>query len=353
MKTFSRLTSASLALLLALALAPHALNAARAGSTTAAQDATAALQRGYRTGYSDGYQAGFADTATRAPRDFRGKPDYQRAERAYAASYGPLEDYRDGYRQGFEAGYAAGYERRSFDSTVPAGIARRGAAADPADAGARDEAAVSTSGGDVTGGTATRDDDPAVSSSSSRDGGAQTAGRNYGSIPAGTMLRVELSNRLSTDVSFRGDPFEARVVEPREFAGAILSGRVASVKRAGKVKGSSELQLSFYQVRLPDGRYEDFSGQVVEVLRAGDEAGVGEVDPEGGVRGQSTTKDDVAKVGAGAGIGAIIGAIAGGGKGAAIGAAIGGGAATGGVMTQRGKDIRLERGQQLMVRASR
>ena len=52
------------------------------------------------------------------------------------------------------------------------------------------------------------------------------------------------------------------------------------------------------------------------------------------------------------GIGAIIGAIAGGGKGAAIGAIIGGGAGAAGTMTQRGKDIRLERGQRIKIRTS-
>ncbi len=40
------------------------------------------------------------------------------------------------------------------------------------------------------------------------------------------------------------------------------------------------------------------------------------------------------------------------GKGAAIGAGIGAGVGTGGVMTQRGKDIRFERGQQLRLRTS-
>jgi hypothetical protein len=60
----------------------------------------------------------------------------------------------------------------------------------------------------------------------------------------------------------------------------------------------------------------------------------------------------VAKVGAGAGLGAIIGGIAGGGKGAGIGAIIGGAAGTGAVMTQRGKDIRFEPGQQLRIRST-
>ncbi len=57
-------------------------------------------------------------------------------------------------------------------------------------------------------------------------------------------------------------------------------------------------------------------------------------------------------MGAGAGIGAIIGAIAGGGKGAAIGAVIGGGLGAGGAITSRGKDVRLERGQELLIRTS-
>ena len=93
------------------------------------------------------------------------------------------------------------------------------------------------------------------------------------------------------------------------------------------------------------------SAEVVEVIDTGNRD-VGEVDPEGGVKGRDSTKDDVSKVGAATGVGAIIGAIVGGGKGAAIGAAIGGGIATGGVLSKRGSDIRLERGQQLRIRVA-
>jgi hypothetical protein len=91
---------------------------------------------------------------------------------------------------------------------------------------------------------------------------------------------------------------------------------------------------------------------VIEVLNTGHSDEMGEVDNEGGVRGKSTTKDDVSKVGASTGIGAIIGAIAGGGKGAAIGAAIGGSIGTAGVLTQRGKDLRLAQGQLLRIRTA-
>ena len=105
------------------------------------------------------------------------------------------------------------------------------------------------------------------------------------------------------------------------------------------MRGSGELQLDFEQISLPDGRFTNFNAQVIEVV--GRSTGnVGDVDAEGGVRGQSTTKDDVTKVGAGAGIGAVIGASAGGGKGA------------GGAISSRGKDVRLERGQELLIRTS-
>ena len=165
-------------------------------------------------------------------------------------------------------------------------------------------------------------------------------------------MRVELLTNLSTEASQEGDRFQARVVEPSEFEGAIVDGRVRRVKRPGKVKGSSELQLSFEQIRM-DNRFANLNAQVIEVVYTpGTGADIGEVDPEGGVRGKDDSKRDVVKIGTSSAIGAIIGAIAGGGKGAAIGAAIGGAIGTGGVLSQRGKDVRLSQGQQLRIRTN-
>src|SRR5690349_24654271 len=65
---------------------------------------TTALERGYRTGYSDGYTAGFKDVSDHAARNYTNKEDYQHADRSYNEAWGPIEDYRDGYQQGFEAG---------------------------------------------------------------------------------------------------------------------------------------------------------------------------------------------------------------------------------------------------------
>src|SRR6185369_12929897 len=97
-------------------------------SAAPAQGQSTALERGYRTGYSDGYTAGYKDISTNAPRDYQSKEDYQRADRSFNEAWGTIEDYRDGYQQGFEAGYAAGYERQQFNSSLPVGFKRRGAA---------------------------------------------------------------------------------------------------------------------------------------------------------------------------------------------------------------------------------
>jgi hypothetical protein len=169
-------------------------------------------------------------------------------------------------------------------------------------------------------------------------------------IPRNTILALELLTPVSTDASQRGDRLQAKVFEPAQYAGYIVEGRVAEVRRPGKVKGVAQLQLAFDQIRSPDNRSATLHAELVEISPIG--SSDPQIDSEGGVKGQDSTKDDAAKVGAASGIGAIIGAIAGGGKGAAIGAVIGGGAGTAGVMTQRGKDIRLEHGQHLKIRTS-
>jgi len=294
---------------------------------------TTALERGYRTGYSDGYTAGYRDITTNAPRNYQNKEDYQKADRSYNDVWGPVEDYRDGYQQGFESGYTAGYDRQQFNSALPTGLRRRGA--------------------NTTLDTNTGAAPPVVNPPANNDpvdSNTTTAPNGSLAIPRNTILALELLTPVSTDVSQRGDRIQARVFEPSQYAGYIVEGRVAQVKRPGKVKGVAELQLAFDQIRSTDNRSATLHAELVEISQVGSQDP--QVDSEGGVKGQDSTKDDATKVGAASGVGAIIGAIAGGGKGAAIGAIIGGGAGTAGVMTQRGKDIRLERGQHLKIRTS-
>jgi hypothetical protein len=323
--------------LLALVVTALASSSTPPAGASSLQNQSTALERGYRTGYSDGYNAGTRDVADKAARDYKTNQDYQRADRSYNEAWGTREDYRDGYQQGFEVGYAAGYDRRSFDSSIPTGLKTRGTT---------DSSAVPPVNNSPS-------SDPI--SPSQPDNNQTTSNQSSGPavfIPRDSVLLVELNSSLSSDASQQNDRFQARVIEPQEFAGAIVEGRVTRVKRAGKVKGTSELQLAFESIRMPDGRTTGLNATVVELVNSSSRDDSGTVDSEGGVKGRSSTKDDVARVGAGAGIGAIIGAIVGGGKGAAIGAAIGGGAGAGSVLTKRGEDVRLAQGQQMRIRTS-
>src|ERR1051326_5625287 len=323
MKTL-RLT---LTLLIAALLSATPLRPAHA-QTVQNQNQATAMMRGYRTGYSDGYQAGVNDQADHAARDFRGKGEYERGDRSYSSNFGKLEDYRDGYQQGYEVGYNAGFDRRPFDSSIPPDLKRRSdddSGQYPKDQNQRNNGAGQTTGGLSPGGGLV--------------------------IPRDTVMRIELLGNLSTEASQKGDRFQARVIEPKEFDGATIEGQVTNVRRRGRVKSTAELQLSFDQIRMPDGRSSRLSAQVIEVIPSGGQ-GVGKVDSEGGVQGKDSTKNDVAKVGAAAGVGAVIGAIAGGGVGAAVGATIGAGVGTAGVLTERGRDINLYQGQQLRIRTA-
>src|SRR2546423_1824594 len=296
--------------------------------TTQDQNQASPIMRGYRTGYSDGYQAGVGDVAKNADREFRNKAEYDRADRAFNSTWGSLDEYRDGYRQGFEVGYNAAYDHKPFDSTIPPELKRR-----------------------TEDSTVQYPIDP-----SNKTPGNNTPSNsgpdNPFVLPRDTIMRVELMNNLSTDASQKGDRFQARVLEPNQFQGAVLDGHLEQVKRPGKAKGNAQLQLAFDQIKLPNGHSSRLSAQVIEVIPNGGSQGVGKVDSEGGVQGQSSTRGDVQKVGTAAGIGAVIGLIAGGGAGAAIGATIGAGVGTAGVPTQRGEDNRLGQGQQLRIRTA-
>jgi len=322
---------------LAVALMLGMLSASVSISTSvSAQNQSSALERGFRTGYSDGYNAGFRDISDQAPRDYQTKPEYQQGNRNYNEAWGTAEDYRDGYQQGFESGYASGYERRAFNSSIPSGLTRRGTTQVQDNVDNNQPSSV---------------DNNQPSTADNTVNSQNTSGGQPIHIARDQVMLIELQTSLSTDVSQPGDHFKARVIDPRELDGAIIEGRVLRVKRAGKLKGSAELQLAFEKLWTADNRTSSMSAQVIEIVdTGGDQAS--SVDSEGGVRGKSSTKDAVSKVGASTGIGAIIGAIAGGGKGAAIGAAIGGGLGTAGVMSSRGKDLRLARGQQLRIRTA-
>ena len=310
------------------------------------QSSGVALQRGFRTGYSDGYMSGYRDTIDSIARNYARHSEYTSAERAYSKDYGPLDDYRDGYQQGFESGYDTGYDRRSFESSLPGGLKKRGKISSqkplPENASIVNSVAINNT------------------YPSQGDDSMRTAGpaNNYQSangpiilIPVDTELVIELADDLDTQQSREGQKFTAKIVSPSEIAGATIEGRVAKVLKPGRFKRRSELLLAFDRIILNDTRWSNFSATLTEVLAVkGDN--VARVDNEGTAIGQRSLKSDAIKVGGATGVGLVTGAVVAGPVGAVVGAGMGAAFGVGAVVIDRGKHIKLNKNQQLRIKTA-
>ncbi|MEP6923323.1 MAG: hypothetical protein ABI954_02565 [Pyrinomonadaceae bacterium] len=312
-----------------------------------AQEAKGALLHGYRTGYSDGYMSGYRDTTSRAARDFTKHSDYAKADRVYRNEYGSLEEYRDGYQQGFETGYGSGFDRREFDSALPANLSRRAAPKTVVS----QQSVENIVTGNKSDAPSLQDNSANADLQSSNGTLNSLSGQPTIIIPNNTEIVVEMLGDVNTENSREGDLFLARIVAPEEVKGATIEGRVTKIKKPGRVKGSAELQLSFSRIVLNENRWANFNAVVIEALPMKD-SNIKAIDSEGTVQGKSSLKSDAVKVGAASGTGAVVGAIAGGPVGAVIGATVGGAFGVGGVLVARGKDINLTQGQQIRVRTN-
>jgi hypothetical protein len=306
--------------------------------TVSAQDSKTALQRGYRTGYSDGYMAGYRDVIENSQKSYEKHREFTKADRAFNESYGKLEDYRDGYQQGFESGYNTGFEKRTFDAALPEGLAKRGV--------------MSPKTADSP---KTKMPKPPVISKKQPEPEPVPIPTNSDEkiiiIPAETELIVELLGDLNTDTAKEGERFQAKVVSPIEINGAMVEGRVTKVQKPGRIKKRAELQFSFDQIRLSEMRWANYNATLMEVMPTKND-NVKLVDNEGTVKGKGTLKGDGVKVGATTGTGLVIGAVVGGPVGAAVGAGVGAAFGLGGVLVERGKNIKLTKGQQMRVRTA-
>ena len=340
--------------------------------TINAQDAKIALQRGYRTGYSDGYMAGYRDVIDNAEKNYARHSEYTKADRAYNKEYGILEDYRDGYQQGFEIGYNTGFEKRTFDAALPVELKKRGKIDTNTTAVTETTPTITTTtptqeNTEITETTVpetkttenTVSENTTIPTTEQQNPTLQTKTNEVTYVPTGdsaivipndTELILELIDEISTETSKEGDKFTARVVSPIEINGAIVEGRVSKIQKPGRIKRRSEMLLSFDRIVVAEGRWSNFSAILTEVLPVKNDNVKGVM--EGTVEGKSSVKGDITKVGASTGAGALIGVIAGGPVGAAVGAGVGAAFGVGAVVVERGKHIRLNKAQQLRIKST-
>jgi len=161
-------------------------------------------------------------------------------------------------------------------------------------------------------------------------------------IPAGTILKVNLNTGVGSDTSQIEDPVRGTLRSPVTVrgitalpAGTAISGYVTDAARSARVKGRARIAFRFTRID-PPGPDDSTTIRTATVSRIA----------------PGTKKQDAAKIGGGAVGGAIIGGIVGGGDGAAKGAAMGGAGGTGVVLATRGKEVRMGAGTPLSVRLS-
>lgn len=168
-------------------------------------------------------------------------------------------------------------------------------------------------------------------------------------VPVGTNLKVRLEDTLSSKESRVGDKFTMTVLDPVRFNEATVTGHISSIKKSGKVKGTTSINLACDRIRLSDGRTGTLHGYVTKVYGSDS----GKADNEGGIESGSRGKQTVKRGAIGAGAGAVLGAIIGGGKGAGIGLLIGGAGGAGSLAIKGSKELKLESGTEMVVQVTR
>jgi len=173
----------------------------------------------------------------------------------------------------------------------------------------------------------------------------------YYNVNSGQIIRVRVSQNITSETARVGDQFTNTVVDPVYAsgievipAGSEVTGRITAVQRASRKSQAGTLSVHFVSLRLPTGIARAINGDLTDVTTDSVNA-----DNEGGISGKSATKRNVVFVGGGAATGALIGAIAGGGKGAGIGAGVGAGLGVAGALFSKGHEAVVKSGTEFGV----
>lgn len=199
--------------------------------------------------------------------------------------------------------------------------------------------------------------EPAASPAALGESGAPAAARpGQVVIPTGTQIPLRLIQAITTRNAKPGDAVYAETAFPVVInekviipAGTYVQGRVAQVRRPGRVKGRAEFLMNFttlvykngYTVALP-GSVENMPGAEKQEVK----------DKEGTIEEAGSKGKDATTVATTAATGATIGALASDGsrlKGMGIGAAAGGAVGLAAAMLTRGNELTLPSGTNVQM----
>ncbi|MEO6589131.1 MAG: LysM peptidoglycan-binding domain-containing protein [Pyrinomonadaceae bacterium] len=171
-------------------------------------------------------------------------------------------------------------------------------------------------------------------------------------VERGTRIRVRMNETLNSKTAQVGDTFTTTVTEPVYSTtgavvipvGSTVRGRVNTVKKAKKGGDPGSIDVTFNQVRLPNGTTRSINGSLTDLSTKQAKS-----DNEGTASGDDRKNDKIIFIGGGAAGGAILGGAIGGGKGALIGGILG---AAGGLLGERltkGEDAEVRSGTEFGV----
>jgi len=173
-------------------------------------------------------------------------------------------------------------------------------------------------------------------------------------VPSGTQIPLVLKQAISTKSARPGDPVYAETAFPITMndkvvipAGTYVQGRIAEVKRAGRVKGKAQLLMHFTTLVFPSGYTAMLPGAVDNMPGAEKTHMKGD---EGKVEEDGSKAKDAGTVASTAATGAMIGGLAGqDAKGVGIGGLAGAAAGLGYAMLTRGPDVVLPAGTSVQM----
>jgi hypothetical protein len=175
-------------------------------------------------------------------------------------------------------------------------------------------------------------------------------------VPAGTKIPIQLRQAVSTKNAQPGDPIYAQTTFPIVINGVVMipagtyaKGIVDLSKRAGRIRGSAELQFHLTDLIYPNGYALSLAAAIEQVPGSQD----ARMKEPGTVKHDSEKAQDLKRIGEGAAtggqIGAMAGAVSGGVRGIGIGGLSGIAAGTLIALLARGSDVRFEIGSGVEV----